>query len=173
VNVPSKSLTRQYGAWAGISFQYRRWRWWRGPLPILFNKGRSPVRAPAHIAGNSEEDGFMSDEACAADSAERQRLRARHGVRLVKTEEEGQDIALLPNGVAGFTAAPGAGEMPVFAAPIYLATEVHKSAEGTIYLIGYLTAAEAAVLEAGAEPLQVNLYPEPYEEAQTLVAVPL
>jgi hypothetical protein len=115
----------------------------------------------------------MSEEQRIAFTAAREKLRQQHGVRVVTGAEDGCDARALPAGVYGFTGAPGARELPLFAKPITRSTEVHKTADGEIYLLGYLTVEEAAAFESGTEPLSVELYPEPYQAAQALVAVPL
>jgi hypothetical protein len=108
-----------------------------------------------------------------SQSPEREALRNKHGVRIVTDQEEGQDVRWLPAGVYGFTGAPGAKELPLFAHPIVRSTEVHKTASGDVYLVGYVQTAEAQAIESGAEPVTVHLYPDPLEASSTLVAVPL
>ena len=76
-------------------------------------------------------------------------LRDRHQVRSLRTDEEGFSIARLPNGVRGFTYAPGQPEVPVFAHKTYHSFEVHKAADGTEYMIGFVTPSEAEQLDAG------------------------
>jgi hypothetical protein len=106
-------------------------------------------------------------------SAERQSFRSPLGLRPVHEKEEGADIRRLPEGVYGYTTAPASDELPLFAAPIYRSTEVHKLKGGAVQVIGYVTEKEAAEIENGAEPLAVDLYPEPYEKAVKLAAIPL
>ncbi len=108
-----------------------------------------------------------------SDSPERQALRAKHGVRAIRSEEEGCDVRQLPTGIYGFTSAPAALELPLFVKPIVRCTEVHKTGDGETHLIGYLDPAEAASIESGAGAVRANLYPEPREKATALVALPL
>jgi len=115
----------------------------------------------------------MSQDQHPVHSPEREALRDRHGVRAITSEEEGQDVFALPDGVYGFTGAPAAREMPLFTHPIARGTEVHKSAHGEIYLIGYVQPAEKQTLENETEPAQIRLFPEPQAYTATLVAVPL
>lgn len=49
---------------------------------------------------------------------------------------------------------------------------MHKLQGGEVLYIGYMTSAEQQLFEAGLEPVTVDLYPDPYEEASNLVAVP-
>ena len=115
----------------------------------------------------------MSHEEHAALGPEREALRRTHGVRELSENEEGGDATALPASIYGFTGAPAAAELPLYGTPIFRGTEVHKTADGEILLLGYVAPGEAAAIEQGAEPLTVDLYPDPYESAQTLVAVPL
>ncbi len=115
----------------------------------------------------------MSQDQHPALSPEREALRVRHGVRAITSQEEGYDVQSLPAGVYGFTGAPAAPELPLFTQPIVRSTEVHKTADGEVYLVGYVRPAEAQAIESGAEPVRVSLFPEPREESATVVAVPM
>ena len=100
-------------------------------------------------------------------------LRARHGVRLLKDEEEGYPAAKLPNGVYGFTYSPGQDETPVFAKQPFHGFEVHKLPDGAERLIGYITPQEFAILEARKPGTEVRLYPDDNGESKQLAAVDL
>jgi hypothetical protein len=115
----------------------------------------------------------MSQDKHPAQSPEREALRDRHGVRAVTSAEEGHDVQSLPAGVYGFTGAPAAPQLPLFAHPIVRSTEVHKTANGEIYLVGYVQPPEKQTIESGAEPVHVNLFPEPHGESEALVALPM
>jgi hypothetical protein len=97
-------------------------------------------------------------------------LRTRHGVRALKPEEEGTAIARLPPGVYGFTQAPNQSEVPVFARKSYHSFEVHKAADGTEYVIGFVTPAEALDLESAKTGAAIRLFPDRWEGSQTLVS---
>lgn len=114
----------------------------------------------------------MSQDTHIALTPERQALRDRLNLRVVTVEENGIPVDRLPEGVFGFTTSPSSDELPLFHKPIYQCTEIHKPAGGTISFIGYVTKKEAETLQAGAEPMALNLYPEPYEEATELVSIP-
>lgn len=114
----------------------------------------------------------MSKDQNPADSPDRSAFRATHGLRIVTEKEEGGSISRLPDGIYGFTTAPGTDELPVFILPVYQCTEVWKVG-GDIHFVGYLTAAQKAAFDAGAEPLSANLYPEPHGDSTALVAIPL
>ncbi len=100
-------------------------------------------------------------------------VRDRHRVRSLKPEEEGFSIARLPNGVRGFTYAPGQPETPVFANKTYHSFEVHKTADGTEYLIGFVTPSEAQEFEAGKEGVSIKLFPDASDVSPVLVSVPV
>jgi len=110
----------------------------------------------------------------AADTGDagREEMRRRHGVRALSGEEEGTSIAKLPAGVYGFAYAPGQPEVPIFAKRDYHSFEVHKAADGTEYLIGFVTQNEASDLAVEREGAAIRLFPEPWEAAQSLVRVP-
>jgi len=115
----------------------------------------------------------MSQDTHSAHTPEREALRDRHGVRAVTSAEEGQDVQSLPAGVYGFTGAPAAPQVPLFTNPIVRSTEVHKTANGEIYLIGHVQPSEKQAIESGSEPVQADLFPEPVDPSAALIAIPL
>ena len=117
------------------------------------------------LSGHQSSDG-SADEAV-------ERLRVQHGVRPLTSEEEGFSPERLPNGVYGYAYAPAEDEVPLFAAKSYHSFEMHKAADGGVFLIGYLTPEDASQLEAGKEGAALQLFPDPWEKAQTLVSVPV
>ncbi|HUA19996.1 MAG TPA: hypothetical protein VMB25_14705 [Bryobacteraceae bacterium] len=102
-----------------------------------------------------------------------QALRASHQVRELQPAEEGASVHALPAGVYGFAYAPGHEAVPLFAKESYHAFEVHKAADGVVYLIGFLTPQEAASLDGAGEGASFRLFPAPWESSQSLVSVPL
>ena len=100
-------------------------------------------------------------------------LRAKHGVRALKDEEDGYPVVRLPNGVYGFTYSPGQDEIPLFGKKAYHNFEVHKRQDGAERLIGYLTEAELPLLEARKPGTEVRLYPDEWEQSTRLVSVDL
>jgi hypothetical protein len=106
-------------------------------------------------------------------SQELEALRAEHGVRLVTEEEEGFGIAKVPPGVYGFSYAPSTEEIPLFCKKTFQSFEVHKLADGSEHLIGFVTPKEAIDLEMGNKAAEIRLYPEPVAEAVRLVSVNL
>lgn len=103
---------------------------------------------------------------------ERDALRSANGVRVVTREEEGTSVRYLPAGVYGFTGAPATTEMPLFAKPVFEAFEIQKLADGGLLFVGYVTPDEKNVIDAGLDPVVVDLYPEPHEAATALVTIP-
>lgn len=108
----------------------------------------------------------------ASPSADLETLRSNHKVRPLQPEEEGSPAAALPPGVYGFTYAPGQPEVPLFSKHNYHSFEVHKIADGTEYLIGFVTPSEASDIAAAKEGAAIRLYPEPWESSTSLVSVP-
>jgi hypothetical protein len=102
--------------------------------------------------------------------ASREQLRAQTGVQLVKTENEGFALAKQPAGTYGFTAAP-LDESPVFGRATYQIFEVQKRADGSRWLACYVTPEHEALIHGDKEPIEVVLYPEPFEKATQLVAL--
>ena len=104
-------------------------------------------------------------------SPEVEALRKQHQVRALALDEEGLPAAALPPGVYGFTYAPGQPEVPLFSKQNYHSFEVHKAADGTEYLIGFVTPLEASDLAASKEGAAIRLFPSPWEGSQSLVSV--
>jgi len=100
-------------------------------------------------------------------------LRARHQVRPLQPDEEGFSVTRLPAGVYGFAYAPGQDEVPVFAGHSYHSFEIHKLADGTQFLLGFVTPDEALALQAGQSGTAAILYPAPWGNSQVLVSVPV
>lgn len=105
-------------------------------------------------------------------SPERQALRARAQVRLIRPEEEGLGVRRLPEGVYGFSSSASTDEIPLFAKPVYGAFEVHKLAGGEVAWVGYVTGSDHQRFEQGSEPFEMELFPEPHGDATHLVAIP-
>ena len=121
---------------------------------------RSPGATAAESNGNHRQ-------------GDREALRLRHGVRLVTPEEEGFALQRLPNGVYGFTHAPGQAEIPVFAKQSVHSFKAHKDSDGAEYLIGFLTAEQVRDLASDQEGAEITLYPDEWGEAREMVAIAL
>lgn len=114
----------------------------------------------------------MSQVQHIALSPERAALRSAQQLRLVKSEEEGTAVRYLPGGLYGFTGAPATNEIPLFAKPVFECFEIQKWADGSLVFVGYVTAKEKQLIEAGLDPIVADLYPEPHGESTALVAIP-
>lgn len=100
-------------------------------------------------------------------------LRRLHNVRPLEPREEGCAIGSLPNGVYGFSYAPGQDEVPVFSKRSFHSFEIHKRTDGAGYLIGFVTSAEARDIESGNPVGTIQLFPDAWEKADCLVSVPI
>ena len=107
--------------------------------------------------------------AISLDEELRKRIRAENALRGLRTEEEGWGIAKAPSGVFGFTYAPGT-ETPLFVRRSYHSFEVHKLADGSAQVIGYVTKDEAEALSK-RDSLDIRLYPDPHGDATELVVI--
>ena len=105
------------------------------------------------------------------DQEKRERLRSEHKLRALENHEEGTGITKLPAGVYGFTYAP-ATETPLFARKSYHSFEVHKIANGEAHIIAFVIATDAERISAHGDDIDVTVYPDPYEEATTMVTIP-
>lgn len=103
-------------------------------------------------------------------STTRDQLRSQTGVQLVKAENEGFALLKQPAGTYGFTGAP-LDACPVFARQSFQAFEVMKRPDGAQLLVCYVSPAHQALIASDQEPIEVRLYPEPFEQATLLIAV--
>jgi len=115
----------------------------------------------------------MAEQNVAIESAERQELRKRYGLRRVTDKEEGYHISLTPAGVYGFTTSPATDELPLFTEPIFRSFEIFKLQSKEVLFVGYGTKADAEAVENGSDSYSFDYYPEPYEQSTSLIVVPL
>jgi hypothetical protein len=111
----------------------------------------------------------MSEARLAAEPG-RQKFRGDHKVRLIEKKDEGTGISKVPAGFYGFTYAPGS-ESPLFAQHAVQSFEIHKTAQGELFVLGFLTKGEVADMQSGAKTLDVKLYPDPYQDSTELVCL--
>jgi hypothetical protein len=104
-------------------------------------------------------------------TTDNEQLRATRGLRALDGAEEGFAAERQPNGVYGFTYSP-AEAVPLFTKKTWHSFEVHKLADGTLHLVGFVTAKEAEIVRRAA-PAEITLFPDPWEDAKELVSVPL
>lgn len=100
-------------------------------------------------------------------------IRTSHGLRPLTEDESGSGVDRLPNGVYGFTYSPALENFPLFRSRDLRSYEGHKLADGSVLLLGFLTAEEKDVLDTTTETATIHLFPEPKGDATDLVIVPL
>ena len=115
----------------------------------------------------------MSTPAAANFELEFEALRTRFSLKRMSEDHEGLAVAQLPPGIFGYGLANPTLEAPLFAKRVHQAFEYHKRADSSIHVLGYGTPAEAAALEADAEPIDFKLYPEPHGDSNKMCAVPM
>lgn len=105
------------------------------------------------------------------DEPRREQFRKDHKVRIVDSAHEGFSIHDQREGTYGFTYSPAAAA-PIFGSRKYQNFEIHKSANGDKFILGYVTAGELADINAKAH-IDVKLYPDAYQQATELVCLAL
>jgi len=105
-------------------------------------------------------------------TADQESLRLIHRVRIVSAAEEGTGVNALPGGVYGFTYSPGLPSAPLFAVRRYRSYETHKLPSGEVYVIGFVTAAEARALSTATEEMALQIHPQPEGSYDVLVTIP-
>jgi len=100
------------------------------------------------------------------------KLRAERGLRPLQAAEQGTSVRDLPPGVYGFTYSPAFEATPLFAQRSWRSFEFHKLADGTVAIVGYVTAADANIVNENG-PARVTLYPDAWNDANQLVSIPL
>lgn len=103
-------------------------------------------------------------------TAAAEKLRSERGLRALTPAEEGLAMQQLPNGIFGFSFAPGYSETPVYSRRPYQCFELHKLENGEIHVIGLVTPEDKEKLGSGKEAT-VSIYPEPFKSATELVSV--
>ncbi|MBM3784636.1 MAG: hypothetical protein FJW30_09775 [Acidobacteria bacterium] len=105
-------------------------------------------------------------------NAERAALRTKHGVRIVTAPEEGDVLRYAAGGIYGFTYAPQTLECGLFIKGGYLCFEMHKLTDNSVYLLVTVTPEMKQKLEAATDLVEIEFFPEAYDRAQDLVALP-
>jgi hypothetical protein len=103
--------------------------------------------------------------------AEREAVRQKNGVRLVAGAEEGDVVRYATGGIYGFTYAPQTLECGLFGKAPYLSFEMHKLADNRILLLGLVTAEMKRKIEGAKDAVEIEFFPEPYDQAQELVVL--
>jgi len=100
-------------------------------------------------------------------------IRSAHQLRPLTEEESGDGVDNLPRGVYGFTYSPALENFPLFQARDLRCYEGHKLADGSVVLLGFLTAEDKQTFETTAEKATIHLFAEPTGEVDELVSVPM
>ena len=124
------------------------------------------LTAPESISGGFATTAEMYQ------GAERQAARDKNGATLLPPALEGELISRLPAAHFGFTYSPASPETGLFTKPAYLGYEVHRASSGSVEILGFTNAEEAAKFRAGKEVVILNLYPVGTNEATEFIVVP-
>ena len=100
-------------------------------------------------------------------------IRSAHQLRPLTEDESGDGVDNLPKGVYGFTYSPALENFPLFKARDLRCYEGHKLADGSVVLLGFLTADEKQKLENTAEKVTIHLFAEPTGDVDELVTLPM
>lgn len=104
--------------------------------------------------------------------AELEKRRSTRGLRALSEEESGSGHERLPAGVYGFTYSPCEDNFPLFNRRDLRSYETHKLKDGSVVLLGFLTASDKNELDGG-KTANLHLFAEPKDDAAELVEVPL
>ena len=105
--------------------------------------------------------------------SELESVRNKFHVKPMQVDHEGLSVAQLPEGVYGYSVSTPTLEAPLFIERIFQSFEYHKLPGGTIQVVGFATAAEAAAVDEAKEPVDFKLYPEPFESSNVICVVDL
>jgi len=113
----------------------------------------------------------MSSSTDAGTAAELAQFRAERKLRALTKPEEGSDVYHLPNGVFGFTYAPGLKEVPIYSVQHYHGFEIHKLENGQVHVVGFVTPEEKAQMDSAPQAVKIVIFPERWEASTALVSV--
>ena len=105
-------------------------------------------------------------------AADLEQLRSERRLRALTKEEEGSDIYLLPDGLYGFTYAPGLKEVPVYSKRHYGAFEIQRLNNGEVHIAGYVTPAEKAQIGTSPTAVQIVIFPASWGTSTELITLP-
>jgi len=100
-------------------------------------------------------------------------IRTAHQLGPLTEEESGDGVDNLPGGVYGFTYSPALENFPLFRDRDLRTYEGHKLADGSVVLLGFLTAADRQTFEGNADTATIHLFAEPKDDADEMVRVPM
>lgn len=105
------------------------------------------------------------------DEPAREVFRKQHKVSIVGSAQEGGSIHDQADGTYGFTYSPTAAA-PIFASRKVQNFEIHRSASGSTFILGYIMAAELAEVKKRTA-IDLKLYPDAFQESTELVCLAL
>lgn len=105
-----------------------------------------------------------------ATLSEFEAMRGPRNLRLVTAEEDGTGSEQLPNSVYGFTYSPAEDNFPIFQKRELRSYEAHKTADGEVFVIGFLSDEERQKFD-GSQDAVIHLFPEPRDAANKIVSV--
>jgi len=100
-------------------------------------------------------------------------IRSARKLRPLTEDESGDGVDNLPKGVYGFTYSPALENFPLFKDRDLRCYEGHKLPDGSVVLLGFLTAKEKQTFENTAEKATIHLFAEPTGDVDELVSVPM
>jgi hypothetical protein len=103
---------------------------------------------------------------------DQEHLREELDLRPVTDAEEGLGVNVVPNGVFGFTYSPAVENSPLYRERRFRCYETHRLRDGTVNLLGFVSAEDAHKLERVADVVEICLQPEPEEDAEVFVVIP-
>ena len=94
-------------------------------------------------------------------------IRSARKLRELTDEEDGGGSDGLPVGLYGFTYSPCADNFPFFKAHDLRSYEAHKHSDGSVVLLGFLTADEKKALETATGVSTLHLFPRAQGRSQS------
>lgn len=135
------------------------------PLPAAAFTSYHRSMTPAGTTDRKSATVLVNDEPA------REVFRKQHKVRIVDSAKEGSSIHDQADGTYGFTYSPTAAA-PIFASRKVQNFEIHRSAGGSTFIVGYVTAAELAGINKQT-PMDLKLFPDAFQESAELVCLAL
>jgi hypothetical protein len=142
------------------------------PNPVEAQSKAAPVSSPAKDSEEEKKRRTRSETDKAIEH-----LRTEHGVRPLTDLEEDLPVSKLPDGVYGFCwpdYLPEADQSRLTNQPTTnFDFEVHKLRNGSAFVVGFVGQQTALQLETGTISGKIVLFRAPWDEASSLVSIPL
>ena len=113
-----------------------------GVLDLVFTRNRKADEPPARPETDPPDN-----------HRDRANVRKLHKVALVPANLEGFSIRDVPNGLYGFTYAPANDDAGLFRSRMFQSFEMHKGADGNVYVLGFVTPETACRMEHASRVL--------------------